>query len=90
MALKLASLNPEIKDGVLLFDCPNAGHQHRIRIPIREDKAFPSNGAWWVLEGELPNVTARNPHRNEDGTPGPASFNCHDCFHLSLVKGELV
>ena len=81
--MTLASLNPVIKEGVLIFDCPNLEHRHRIRIPIREDKAFPSNGAWWKLEGELPRVTAQSSHG------GPRSFDCPDCFHLTLTDGEL-
>lgn len=82
--MKLADLNPVIKDGILMFDCPNPEHEHKIRIPIREDKAFKSNGAWWRLEGELPNVSAFNP------SPGAQrSFDCEGCFHLTLDKGEL-
>ena len=36
MSIELATLNPVIKDGVLMFDCLCG--KHRIRIPIQEDK----------------------------------------------------
>jgi len=81
--MTLESLNPELKNGVLLFDCPNPAHTHRIRIPVREDQAFKSNGAWWRLDGEFPSVTARNPG------VGNHSFDVPGCFHLTLTKGIL-
>ena len=81
MSIELATLNPVIKDGVLMFDCLCG--KHRIRIPIQEDKKFKSNGAWWKLDGNLPNVTAYNP------TNGPRSFDASPCFHLTLTNGVL-
>ena len=76
----LADMHPEIKAGVLLFDCPCG--KHRMRVPISAERAL--NGVWWKMSGELPNVTLRSP-------TGPQhSIDASPCFHMTLTDGKFV
>ena len=82
--MKLADLNPELRDNgpVLMFDCPCG--KHSMRIPIAAESAYKNKGVWWVMTGELPNITLRNPNPS-----GQHSVDASPCFHLTVTNGEM-
>ena len=80
--MKFSTLNPQLRDNgkILLFDCPCGCHA--VRLPISAESAHKNGGVWWIMTGELPNVTLRAPSGQGN------SVNCSPCFHWTITNGE--